>query len=154
MKCALYGGKYTAWSGACPKRKAILVKISEAKKEPLIHPYFPEKVTITTGVSSRATKETSDNGRQPRQDTEETIEVDMEGDEMMGDNTAGESEEQSRPLHTNTTAFNFNPNSSGIEASIYNTTAPEALESPSPCRTIGSSTPRHQTGPCTGRPRL
>jgi len=107
-----------------PKRKAILVKISEAKKL-LMHPYFPEKVT------SRATKETSDNGRQPRQDTEETIEVDMEGDEMMGDNTAEESEEQSRPFHTNTTAFNFNPNSSGIEASIYNFRVQDVPRTPS-----------------------
>jgi hypothetical protein len=93
------------------------MKISEAKKELLMHPYFSEKVTISPGLSSRATKETSDNGRRPRQDTEETIEVDMEGDEMMGDNTA---EEHSRPLYTNTATFNFNPNSSGIEASIYN----------------------------------
>jgi hypothetical protein len=79
MKCALCGGKHTAWSGACPRRKAILMKISEAKKELLMHPYFPEKFIITPGLSSRATKETSDNGRQPRQDAEETIEVGMEG---------------------------------------------------------------------------
>lgn len=115
MKCALCGGKHTAWSGACLKRKAILAKISEAKKELLMHPYFPEKVTITPGLPRRATNERGNNGKQLGQDTEETIEVDME-DEMMGDNIA---EEQSRPLYTNT-AFNFKPNSSGIEASIYN----------------------------------
>jgi hypothetical protein len=73
-------------------------------------------------------KETSGKGRQPRRDTEETIEVDMEEDEIMGDNTA---EEHSRPLYTNTTAFNFNPNSSGIEASIYNFRAQDVPKTPS-----------------------
>jgi hypothetical protein len=104
------------------------MKISEAKKELLMHPYFPENVIITPGLSSQATKETLNNRRQPRQDTKETIEVDIEGDEIMGDNTA---EEQSRPLHTNTIAFNFNPNSSGIKASIYNFRAQDVLKTPS-----------------------
>jgi hypothetical protein len=93
------------------------MKISEAKKELLMHLYFPEKVIITPGLLSRVTKRTSDNRRQPRQAIVETIKVDIEGDEIIGDNTA---EEQSRPLYTNTTAVNFNPNSSGIKASIYN----------------------------------
>jgi len=82
-----------------------------------MHLYFPEKVTIIPGLLSQATKETSNNRRQPRQDIEETIEVNIEGDEMMGDNIV---EEQSKPLYTNTIAFNFNLNSSRIKASIYN----------------------------------
>jgi hypothetical protein len=45
---------------------------------------------------------------------------------MTGDNTA---EEQSRPLYTNTTAFN--PNSSGIEDSIYNFRAQDVPKTPS-----------------------
>ena len=90
MKCALCGGKHTAWSGACPKRKVILAKISEAKKELLMHPYFPEKVTITPGLPSRVTNERGNNGKQLGQDTEEAIEVAMEEDEMMEDNTAEE----------------------------------------------------------------
>lgn len=50
---------------------------------------------------------------------------------MMGDNTGEELEEQSRPLYTNTTAFTFNPNSSGIGASIYNFRAQEVPRTPS-----------------------
>lgn len=122
MKCALCGGKHTAWSGACPKRKAILMKISEAKKELLMHLYFLEQVTITPGVSGRATRETSHNRRQLRKDTEEVIVVDI-ADETIGDNTAEEPEEPNRPSPVNTHAFNFNPSSSGIKASIYNFTA-------------------------------
>jgi hypothetical protein len=131
MKCALCGGKHTAWSGACPRRKAILTKISAAKKELLMHPYFPERVTITPGVSGRVTRDTSDNGRQPRPDTAEVSEVDMEVDETIGDNRAGEPEEPSGPSHTNTTAFDFTPNSSSMEASIYNFTAQEVPHTPS-----------------------
>lgn len=123
IKCALCRGKHTAWSRACPKRKTILTKISTAKKELLMHPYFPEKVTITLGVSGWATR--SDKGRQPRQNTEEAIDIDTEMDETIEDNTAGEPERQSRPLQTNALDFNFNPNSSGIESSDYNFAAQE-----------------------------
>jgi hypothetical protein len=84
------------------------MKISEAKKELIMYPYFPEKITITSGVSGRATRETSDNRRQPRQDTEEeVIEVDMEVDETIEDNMAGEPEEPSGTSPTNTLAFDF-----------------------------------------------
>ena|ERR1700722_20035306 len=100
MKCALYGGKHTAWFGACPKRKAILTKILAAKKELLMHLYFPEKVTITLGGSGQATRDTRDKGRQLRQNTGEAIEVDIEVDEIIEDNIAGEPEKQ-------TSIYNF-----------------------------------------------
>jgi hypothetical protein len=118
-------GKHTAWSRACPKRKTILTKISTAKKELLIHLYFLKKVTITLGVLGWATR--SDKGRQPRQDTEEAIDIDTEIDKIIEENIVRELEKQSRPLQTNTLDFNFNLNSSGIESSIYNFEAQEVL---------------------------
>ena len=47
IKCVLYKGKHTVWSRAYLKMKAILTKILTVKKELLVHPYFPERVTIT-----------------------------------------------------------------------------------------------------------
>lgn len=64
LKCALCGAKHAAWAGACPKRKSILSKIAEAKRDLLERPYFPEQVAITPGISGRTTRNHSDSGKQ------------------------------------------------------------------------------------------
>lgn len=104
-----------------------MTRVAEAETELLMHPYFSEKVAITPEIFSRATREKIQNGRPPRQAGEETIEVDMEVDtevdEATGNNIAEELEERSQSPQKNTTTFDFNPNSSGIETSIFNFTA-------------------------------
>jgi hypothetical protein len=134
LKCPLCGGKHTAWAGVCPKRKIILNNIAQAKKELLEFPYFPEQVAITPGISGRTTREHSDNGRpaQPREPTEEVIEVEMrEGDketeeeriEEVGGNTLtvpGDTANLRLNLPSSQDNSRFNSSLEGLDASIFN----------------------------------
>jgi hypothetical protein len=116
LKCALCGGQHTAWAGVCPKRKAVLTKIAEAKRELLENPYFPECV-VTPGVSGRPSRETSDNGRprRQRQPTEEVIEVVMDNDR----DELGEEPNQLTQQSTQHSTLPLDFGTSGLDASAF-----------------------------------